>query len=224
MPVFFLSLRLTLVYIFVTFGNQFFSVMTGINIGQADGKLTRNGLQALMDLYSEGLFLFVRGIVRSNETAEELVSDVFVKLWNKKEELTDIRNIRSYLFVLARNESISFIRKNKQKKTVGIDEISDYDVAPLENDGSELFDQEVIDRINQAIESLPTKCKMAFSLAKINNLKYKEIGEIMGISPLTVKNHIAYALEKICSEVGISRKGNMVNQSDVFLFIFGDRF
>ncbi|MGD9558683.1 MAG: RNA polymerase sigma factor [Mangrovibacterium sp.] len=198
--------------------------MTGINIGQADGKLTRNGLQALMDLYSESLFLFVRGIVRSNETAEELVSDVFVKLWNKKEELTDIRNIRSYLFVLARNESISFIRKNKQKKTVGIDEISDYDVAPLENDGSELFDQEVIDRINQAIESLPTKCKMAFSLAKINNLKYKEIGEIMGISPLTVKNHIAYALEKICSEVGISRKGNMVNHSDVFLFIFGDRF
>jgi RNA polymerase sigma-70 factor (family 1) len=194
--------------------------MAVINIEQADGKLTRNGLQALMNLYSDDLFLFVRGIVHNNETAEELVSDVFVKIWNKRDHFASIQNVKSYLFILARNESISFIRKSKQLKIISIEEVGDYYFTPLESDGSELFDQEMIDRINEAIESLPVKCKMAFSLAKVSGLKYKEIAEIMGISPLTVKNHIAYALEKICSEVGVSRKGSSITRTDIYLFLF----
>ena len=181
--------------------------MAVISIEQVEGKLTRDGLQALMSLYSDDLFLFVRGIVHNNETTEELVSDVFVKIWNKRDHYASIQNIKSYLFILARNESISFIRKSKQLKIISIEEVDEYYFTPLESDGSELFDQEMIDRINGAIESLPVKCKMAFSLAKVNGLKYKEIAEIMGISPLTVKNHITYALEKICSKAGVSRKG-----------------
>jgi len=194
--------------------------MAEINIEQSDRKLTRDGLQALMNLYSHGLFLFVRGIVRNNETAEELVSDVFVKIWNKRDQFASIRSIKSYLFILARNESISYIRRNKRLKIINIEEVDDYYFTPLESDGSELFDQEMIDRSNRAIESLPVKCKMAFSLAKVNGLKYREIAEIMGISPLTVKNHIAYALEKICSELGLSRKGGSVIRTDLYLFLF----
>ena len=194
--------------------------MADINIEQSDRKLTRDGLQALMNLYSHGLFMFVRGIVRNNETAEELVSDVFVKIWSKRDQFGKIRNIKSYLFILARNESISYIRRNKRLKIINIEEVDDYYFTPLESDGSELFDQEMIDRSNRAIESLPVKCKMAFSLAKVNGLKYREIAEIMGISPLTVKNHIAYALEKICSELGLSRKGGSVTRSDLYLFLF----
>ena len=194
--------------------------MADINIEQSDRKLTRDGLQALMNLYSHGLFMFVRGIVRNNETAEELVSDVFVKIWSKRDQFGKIRNIKSYLFILARNESISYIRRNKRLKIINIEEVGDYYFTPLESDGSELFDQEMIDRSNRAIESLPVKCKMAFSLAKVNGLKYREIAEIMGISPLTVKNHIAYALEKICSELGLSRKGGSVIRTDLYLFLF----
>jgi RNA polymerase sigma-70 factor (family 1) len=194
--------------------------MEAINIEQIDGRLTRKGLQTLMDLYSSDLFFFVRGIVRNNEIAEELVSDVFVKIWNKREHFSDIINVKSYVFILARNESISFIRKNKRVKIVSLEEISDYYFAPLENDGSDLFDQTMINQINEAIDALPVKCKMAFSLAKVNGLKYKEIAEIMEISPLTVKNHIAYALEKICSKVGVSKKGRISN-ADIYLFLFG---
>lgn len=192
------------------------------NIEQSNRELTRDGLQALMNLYSEGLFVFVRGIVRNRETAEELVSDVFVKMWNRRDQFPTIRSIKSYLFILARNESVSFIRRSKRLKIVNIDEVDDYYFAPLEmeSEGSELLDQEMIDRINIVIESLPVKCKMAFSLAKINGLKYREIGEIMGISPFTVKNHIAYALEKICSELGLSRRTSSESRTDIFLFLF----
>jgi len=80
-------------------------VLADTNIEKSEKKLTRDGLQALMKVYSEGLFLFVRGIVRNNETAEELVSDVFVKIWNKGDQFADIQSIKSYLYILARNEN-----------------------------------------------------------------------------------------------------------------------
>lgn len=175
-------------------------------------------LNNLMSLYSDSLYLFVYGIVKHKETAEELVSDVFVKLWNNKDEYSSIRNIRSYLFVLARNESISFLRKKKQQ-TISIDEFGDYWFTPLETEDSETFPPEVIEKINEAIELLPSKCKMAFSLAKINGLKYKEVAEIMKISPWTVKNHVAYALEKICNYVGITDNKQPVSSSDICLFL-----
>ena len=198
--------------------------MAAIKIEQINGRLTRKGLEALMSLYSNDLFLFVRGIVNNNEVAEELVSDVFVKIWSKRDHFLTISNIKAYLFILARNESISFIRKSKKMKIISLEEVGDYYSIPLESDGSELFDQEMIDKINVAIEGLPSKCKMAFCLAKINGLKYKDIAEIMEISPRTIKNHIAYALEKICTEVGISKKGHLISNSQIYLFLLHDAF
>jgi len=144
---------------------------------------------------------------------------VFVKLWNNRDQYPSIRKVRSYLFILSRNESISFLRKKKQLKTISIDEFGDYSVTPLDTEDSESFPPEVIEKINEAIELLPSKCKMAFSLAKINGLKYKDVAEIMKISPWTVKNHVAYALEKICDHVGITNNKNSISNSDLCLFI-----
>lgn len=180
--------------------------------------LNLNELNNLMSLYSDSLYLFVYGIIRHKETTEELVSDVFVKLWNNRNEYSSIRNIRSYLFVLARNESISFLRKKKQQ-TIHIDEFGDSWVPPLESEDTETFPPDVIEKINEAIDLLPSKCKMAFSLAKINGLKYKEVAEIMKISPWTVKNHVAYALEKICKHIGIINDNQTVSSSDICLFM-----
>ncbi len=187
------------------------------------GPLTLERFNALMDRFSDDLFLFVRGIVDNAESSEEIVSDVFLKIWNKRAEVHEINNIRSFLFIMARNESISFLRKNKRIRTLSLDEVNEYNFIPLESDGTELFDQEVIDKVNMAIEQLPAKCKMAFCLAKINGLKYKEIAGIMEISPLTVKNHIAYALEKICTHVGVSGKDSKINRSDILLFFVSKR-
>ncbi|MFV0591878.1 MAG: RNA polymerase sigma factor [Draconibacterium sp.] len=181
-------------------------------------ELNLAGLETLMSLYSDSLFMFVFGIIKNKESAEELVSDVFVKLWNNRDQYQAIRNIRSYLFISSRNESISFLRKKKHLKTISIDEFGDYWVTPLETDDSESFPADVVEKINAAIELLPSKCKMAFSLAKINGLKYKEIAEIMKISPWTVKNHVAYALEKICAHVGIKNNKQTISNSDIYLF------
>lgn len=161
-----------------------------------ENRLTKQVLSRLLVLYSEDLFHFVKGMVKNNEISEELVSDVFVKLWDNREDFDKIRDIKSYLFISARNRSISYLRKESKIKLVSIDEVADFKVVDLYDDEA-MYSQDVIDTLNRAIDSLPQKCKMAFSLAKINGLKYKEVAEIMEISPKTVKNHIAYAIEKI---------------------------
>jgi len=176
-----------------------------------DGPLTYKKLETLMDLFSDDLFHFVRGIVANDQSSEEIVSDVFIKIWNKRSEYQNINNIKPFLFIVARNESISYLRKNKRMTVLSIEDVNEYDFSPLESDDTDLFDQEKINEINTAIEKLPAKCKMAFTLAKINGLKYKDIAIIMEISPLTVKNHIAYALEKICTFVGFSQKERRIS-------------
>jgi RNA polymerase sigma-70 factor (ECF subfamily) len=176
-----------------------------------EGPLTYKKLEALMDLFSDDLFYFVRGIVANDQSSEEIVSDVFIKLWSKRSEYQNINNIKPFLFILARNESISYLRKNKRMTVLSIEDVNEFDLDPFESDGTDLFDQEKINEINTAIENLPVKCKMAFTLAKVNGLKYKEIAKIMEISPHTVKNHIAYALEKICTFVGVSQKENKIS-------------
>ncbi len=197
--------------------------MTDTENNSFDAFFDREGIKAIMDRFSNDLFLFVRGIVGNNESAEEIVSDVFFKIWQKRAEFYNIKNIKSFLFILARNESISFLRKKRKIKILSLDEVKEYSFAPLESDGIEPFDQEIIDKINVAIEQLPPKCKMAFSLAKINGLKYKEIAKLMEISPLTVKNHIVYALEKICTEVGVSQKDSKISFNDIYLLFLSLR-
>ena len=209
--------------LFLPLNQQILGKMTDSVNFNLSGPLTLERFNALMDRFSDDLFLFVRGIVDNAESSEEIVSDVFLKIWNKRVDFQEINNVRSFLFIMARNESISFLRKNKNIQTLSLDEVNEYNFLPLESDGSELFDQEVIDKVNMAIEQLPAKCKMAFCLAKINGLKYKEIAGIMEISPLTVKNHIAYALEKITTQVGGLGKDYKINCSDILLFFVSKR-
>ena len=161
----------------------------------------------LIEFTSDELLSFAMGIVKSKETAEEIVSDVFVTIWNKRKSLAQIKNLKPYLFICVRNGCINHFRKAKNDKIVYLDEIKDYHFARMEDSDHELIEDEAVDQIYDAIEKLPPKCKMAFSLAKINGLKHKEIAEIMGVSPKTVNNHLVSALKKIIESIEIKNKG-----------------
>lgn len=161
----------------------------------------------LMEFTSDELLGFAMGIVKNKETAEEIVSDVFVTIWMKRKGLAQIKNLKPYLFICVKNGCISHFRKAKNDKIVYLDEIKDYHFAKMENSDNEVIDDKALDQIYAAIDELPPKCKMAFSLAKINGLKHKEIAEIMGVSPKTVNNHLVSALKKIIESLEIKNKG-----------------
>jgi RNA polymerase sigma-70 factor (ECF subfamily) len=165
--------------------------------------------RALMEFISDDLFLFAMGFVRKKEIAEEIVSDVFVKIWETRSNLTEIKNLKAYLFVSVKNLCISHIRKNRKENLVsldGLDGVNDFLVPAVECPESEYINAEKLNEIYDAIEQLPPKCKMVFSLAKFNGLKYKEIAEVMEISEKTVNNHLVFALKKLSESLGIRKK------------------
>lgn len=159
-----------------------------------------------MEFFSDDLFLFAFGYLRKKEIAEEIVSDVFVKTWENRKKLTEIDNLKAYLFVSVKNSCISYIRKNRKENLISIDGIEDVVVPRAECPESEYINSENLKEIYQAIEQLPPKCKMAFSLAKFNELRYKEIAEIMEVSEKTVNNHLVFALKKLGEVLGVQRK------------------
>ena len=143
------------------------------------------------------LFRFISGIVKSKPAAEEIISDVFIKIWEKRQDLELIVNLTVYCYVIAKNLSLNFLEKQRRTTTLNIEDFSDT-LSDLYIDPEQLMiTSEMADRINLAVDSLPARCKMIFTLIKENDFKYKEVAEIMNISPKTVENQLAIALKKI---------------------------
>lgn len=143
------------------------------------------------------LFRFISGIVKSKPAAEEIISDVFIKIWEKRQDLELIVNLNVYCYVIAKNLSLNFLEKQRRTTTLNIEDFSET-LTELNIDPEQLMiTSEMADRINLAVDSLPARCKMIFTLIKENDFKYKEVAEIMNISPKTVENQLAIALKKI---------------------------
>jgi RNA polymerase sigma-70 factor (ECF subfamily) len=175
-----------------------------------------------MELTSEELLWFAIGFLKNKEIAEEIVSDVFVNIWNNRADLEKIINLKSYLFICVRNGCLSHLRKVKNEKIISIESVNEYSFLPVEGPEDSLIEKEIIEQIYAAIETLPCKCKLAFTLAKINGLKYREIAEVLGISEKTVNNHLVLAVKKITELLNVSKKTNVKNsplkRASLFLY------
>lgn len=166
----------------------------------------QNKFRQLMELTSDELLLFAIGFIRNKQIAEEIVSDVYVKIWEKRSSLHQIKNLKSYLFISVKNGCLSHLRKIKKEKIVSLNEISEFHFLPVEGPEHHLIDKDALKKVYAAIEQLPPKCKLAFTLAKINGLKHKEIAEVMCVSEKTVNNHMVAAVKKISETLRKSLK------------------
>lgn len=153
------------------------------------------------DNYHQKLMHIAIYFLKSKEWAEEAVADVFYQIWRKKEELENIEDIDSYLFISIKNQCLHYLRRS-----VPIDESSTnlYEIEWLPdscNPESELLEQEYLHLIQQAIDSLPLKCKEVFRLVFTDKLKYKDIALLLDISEKTVAAQIAKAYTRIAEYI-----------------------
>lgn len=162
-------------------------------------------MKAYKDLYLlmfDSLFRFSYSFVKSKEVAQEIVSDVFIKLWQIRDQLKTIENLKSYLFGITKNFSLSYLAKASKNLSIQLDDI-DLDEIDIQSaiefkNPEDLFvSKETIRNITQAIRSLPSQCQIIFSLVRLEGLKYKEVAALLNISVFTVRNQIAIATRKI---------------------------
>lgn len=181
-------------------------MLNELNIKTSIANGNQKKFRQLMELTTDELHWFAMGFLKNREISEEIVSDVFVNIWNNRAQLESIINLKSYLFISVRNGCLSYLRKVKNEKIISIDSVSDFRFAQVEGPENDYIEKEIIEQIYAAIETLPCKCKLAFTLAKINGLKYREIAEILGVTEKTVNNHLVMAVKKITEALNVRKK------------------
>lgn len=161
-------------------------------------------MKAYEELYSvlaEGLQRFSFSIIKSKEAAEEIVSDVFIKVWQIRDRLAEIDNLKVYVYTITKNFSINYIQRNYKNASVNI-ETMDIEVMIETGNPEELcISTEMVNNIRKAIQQLPPQCRLIFQLVKEDGLRYKEAAEVLNISALTVRNQLAIAVRKIAASL-----------------------
>lgn len=183
------------------------SVMTGKEIFELQEKVAMqsdpHAFKLLFRYYYTGLFRFAMSIVKLKEAAEEIVEDVFVAIWNKRSTITAISNLRIYLYIAVKNRCFNYVRRATDKEVMDLDDIGADYFRLVPDPEDMLVASELLQRVNKAILNLSPRCRIAYKLVKEEGLTYREVAEVLNISPRTVENHIASAIRKIAASLNI---------------------
>ncbi|MDW7690443.1 RNA polymerase sigma-70 factor [Flammeovirgaceae bacterium SG7u.111] len=154
--------------------------------------------QALFDRYFFKLCDFSYKFLKNEFQCEEAVSDVFMNIWLKRETLEKDINIKPYLFVATRNQAFSLLRKEKESSK-DIAELTSSETPQINTTIDQISYQELEHEIEKIISSLPEQRQLIFRLSRFEGLPYKEIAQILSISPNTVQNQMVKAIQQIAS-------------------------
>lgn len=167
--------------------------------------------KALYSLLCSRLIHFSASIVYSYHLAEEIVSDVFVMLWQKRRQLQHVKNPLVYLYVSTKNLSLNSLQQQKKHRHATLDMLDVNALTILPDAEHNLVSAEVSLKIEQAICSLPARCQLIFRLVKLDGLKYNEVATLLDISPKTVDAQLAIAVKKISQAIRLDLSTDQVN-------------
>ncbi|MFN4313840.1 MAG: RNA polymerase sigma-70 factor [Chitinophagaceae bacterium] len=182
-------------------------------------RIARNDEAAFTQLYllfGKRLMQFALNLVRSKELAEELVEDVFVKIWSNRQQITSIENLTVYLYVAVKNRSLNALSQKAHELVTAPFDYLDTTVVQFSSDPYAIMvTAEMMEKMRQAVESLPPRCKMIFKLIREDGLRYKEVAEILNISVNTIDVQMAIAVRKICATLHIDRSALPVSKKSL---------
>jgi len=150
----------------------------------------------LFDYYHQYVFTFGRKLTRSDEIAEEIVQDIFLKIWFGRDKLRNIENFGAYLNTLVRNHAFNLLRHVAISERVTNEITSSFTDRDVHSE--QVLDyRETLKMLDQAVEGLPLQQKTVYQLCHRDGLKYDEAARQMDISSATVHYHMKLALQAI---------------------------
>ncbi len=158
---------------------------------------TRNeAFSLLLKKYQQKIYWHIRRLVIDHDDADDLVQDVFVKVWKYLGNFRNDSQLYTWIYRIATNECITFLNKKKQKNNVPLDEVS-YDLADKLTDSNYFSGDKIQMKLQQALLTLPEKQRLVFQMKYYDDLKYEEISEILGTSVGALKASFHLAVKKI---------------------------
>jgi len=151
--------------------------------------------EKLFHAYYGHLCLFASRIIKNNDSAEEIVQDFFVILWEKRNQLSIETSVKSYLFTSVKNLCLNFIQHRKI--------IHSHEKSVLFNTKNKQADEDyfteiyLAEKIEESIQSLPEKRRIIFKMSREDGLKYREIAKKLNISIKTVEAQMGLAIKSL---------------------------
>ncbi len=181
---------------------------TNIQLKELQKTVASGNEMAFTQLYlhfGKKLVHFSVSLVRSKEIAEEVVEDVFVRLWSNRSQITGIENITVYLYVAVKNRSLNSLSQKARELIAAPFDYLDTVIDEFAPDPYNIMiTSEMMTNMQHAIEDLPPRCKMIFKLVREDGLRYKEVADILNISVNTIDVQMAIAVRKICTALRIN--------------------
>jgi RNA polymerase sigma-70 factor, ECF subfamily len=157
-------------------------------------------------------------LVKNQDNADDVVQEVFIHIWNKREELNINSTIEGYLVKSTVNKALNFLEKEKKNTKVELNDLIEFE-ANSKNNSSNYDDEFLRNLIEISLDNLPPKCKAIFILSRFENMKNKEIAEHLGVSIKTVENQMTIALSKLNKELKPKLKSYFPDILLILLFI-----
>lgn len=151
----------------------------------------------LFSHFSENLLKYSFSIVKDQSASEDIIQDIFLKLWENRSRLDQVNNIAYYLHVATKNASLNYISSINRS----VLRESDYSLATIaihvHTPDNAIITKENIQQIETAINNLPPRSRVLFRLIKMEGLKYKEAAELLDLSVKTVETYMTIAYGQI---------------------------
>lgn len=165
--------------------------------------------EALFSVLSPKLIHFSAAILGSFVQAEEIVSDVFIMVWQKRHQLTHITRPLPYLYTCTRNRSLNAL--SQKKNFISFDELDTDALAVVPAVEHHLVSREVQLALEKAISELPPRCQLIFRLIRMDGLSYNEVAELLHISSKTVDAQLAVALKKLSLAIKLNMSAEIAH-------------
>ena len=165
-----------------------------------DSGRCEEAFSGIVECYSERLYLHIRRFVCCHEDADDLVQEVFIKIWAARPSFRRDAQLFTWIYRIATNEVLNFLRKQKIRAMISLDSSESVLAKKIDEDVS--FNGDRLQReLHKAILKLPEKQRIVFSLRYFDEMKYEDMAEITGTSVGALKASYHFAYNKVKEEI-----------------------
>ncbi|MCB0524561.1 MAG: RNA polymerase sigma-70 factor [Saprospiraceae bacterium] len=154
-----------------------------------------NALRSIFDKYYSHLIGVIYRMIPDVDTCQDLAQEVFVELWNKRETINIQSSLQAYLRRAAINRALNHIKTQKRTILEDAEKFGDKEDITEQELGIQVKKENQEKALHNAIDALPERCRIVFTLSRFENMSHKEIAEKLGISVKTIENQITKAMK-----------------------------
>jgi RNA polymerase sigma-70 factor (ECF subfamily) len=161
-----------------------------------DEKTRNEAFNLLLKKYQQKIYWHVRRMVIDHDDADDIVQDVFIKVWKNLPGFRSDSQLYTWMYRIATNECITFLNRKKMKNNIPLDDVA-YDLSESLADSTYFNGDKAQLKLQQALLTLPEKQRLVFNMKYFDDMKYEEMSEVLGTSVGALKASFHLAVKKI---------------------------